>query len=76
MSYYKDFFESIKIKEETMKGTICIEGVVGVGKTTLGRLIAKRYGVNLYEEPVVNNPILDKFYHDKNRWSLHRKFSF
>lgn len=76
MSYYKDFFESIKIKEETMKGTICIEGVVGVGKTTLGRLIADRYGVNLYEEPVVNNPILDKFYHDKNRWSFTSQIFF
>ena len=76
MSYYKDFFESIKIKEEIMKGTICIEGVVGVGKTTLGRLIAERYGVNLYEEPVVNNPILDKFYHDKNRWSFTSQIFF
>lgn len=59
-----------------MEGTICVEGVVGVGKTTLGRMIAKRYGITLYEEPVVNNPILDKFYHDRNRWSFTSQIFF
>ncbi|WP_231501467.1 deoxynucleoside kinase [Oceanivirga salmonicida] len=53
-----------------MKGTICVDGVVGVGKSSLAELIAKRYGIKVYEEPVVDNPILDKFYYDKKRWSF------
>lgn len=76
MEYFKNFFENIKIREEVMEGTICIEGVVGVGKTTLGKLIAERYGIKLYEEPVVNNPILEKFYHDRNRWSFTSQIFF
>ncbi|WP_231679264.1 deoxynucleoside kinase [Oceanivirga miroungae] len=53
-----------------MKGTICVDGVVGVGKSSLGRLIAERYNIKLYEEPVLDNPILDKFYYNKKRWSF------
>lgn len=70
MNYYKNFFKTIKIKEKTMKGTICVDGVVGVGKSSLGELISKKYNIEFYEEPVTDNPILDKFYYDKKRWSF------
>lgn len=70
MKYYKSFFEKINIKENKMNGTICVDGVVGVGKSSLGKIIAEKYGLTLYEEPVLNNPILDKFYYDKKRWSF------
>lgn len=53
-----------------MNGTICVDGVVGVGKSSLGKIIAEKYGLHLYEEPVLDNPILDKFYYDKKRWSF------
>ena len=53
-----------------MNGIICIDGVVGVGKSTLGKLIAEKYGMIFFEEPVVNNPILDKFYYNKKRYSF------
>lgn len=53
-----------------MLGTICVDGVVGVGKSTLSELIAKRYNIKMYEEPVIDNPILDKYYYDKKRWSF------
>lgn len=68
--YYKQFFQTLTMKEEIMKGTICVDGVVGVGKSSLGRIIAEKYGAILYEEPVLDNPILDKFYYDKKRWSF------
>lgn len=48
---------------------ICIEGVVGVGKSSLMNLIAQQ-GYVMYEEPVVDNPILEKFYYDRKRWSF------
>lgn len=70
MNYYKNFFESVKLKEDKMNGTICVDGVVGVGKSSLGKILAERYNIELYEEPVLDNPILDKFYYDKKRWSF------
>lgn len=68
--YYSKFFNEINIKENNMNGIICVDGVVGVGKSSLGKIIAERYNIELYEEPVVNNPILDKYYYDKKRWSF------
>ena len=70
MSYYKEFFNKVRIKGGTMKGIICVDGVVGVGKSTLSKLISERYNIKLYEEPVTDNPILDKYYHDRKRWSF------
>ena len=70
IKYYKDFFDKLQIQEETMKGIICVDGVVGVGKSTLGKILSERYNLFFFEEPVVNNPILDKFYYDKKRYSF------
>lgn len=53
-----------------MKGIICIDGVVGVGKSSLARILAKKYDTVLYEEPVSDNPILDEYYYDKKRWAF------
>ncbi len=49
---------------------ITIDGVVGVGKTTLMDIMVKELGYTPFEEPVVNNPILDKFYYDRERYSF------
>ncbi|MEG0328222.1 MAG: deoxynucleoside kinase [Erysipelothrix sp.] len=48
---------------------IVIEGVVGVGKSSLMRILGQQ-GYEEFEEPVVDNPVLDKFYHDRNRYSF------
>lgn len=49
---------------------ITIDGVVGVGKTTLMDIMVKEFGYTPFIEPVVNNPILDKFYYDRERYSF------
>ncbi|WCK57295.1 deoxynucleoside kinase (plasmid) [Aneurinibacillus sp. Ricciae_BoGa-3] len=49
---------------------LVIDGVVGVGKSTLMEILAKEKGLLAYEEPVVNNPILDKFYYNRERYSF------
>ena len=58
-----------KINRERIYDMIVIEGVVGVGKSSLMRILAKQ-GYTEFEEPVVDNPILDKFYHDRVRYSF------
>jgi deoxyadenosine/deoxycytidine kinase len=68
--FYKNFFEKVRIGESSMKGIICIDGVVGVGKSTLGEILAEEFGMHFFREPVLDNPILDKFYYDKKRYSF------
>ncbi len=55
---------------------IAIAGNIGSGKTTLTRLLANRYGWTPRFEPVDNNPYLEDFYHDMNRWSFNLQIYF
>ena len=49
---------------------IAIAGNIGAGKTTLTKLLAKRYGWKAHFEPVDNNPYLEDYYSDMTRWSF------
>ena len=49
---------------------------MGSGKTTLTKMLAKRYGWTPRFEPVDNNPYLDDFYHDMSRWSFNLQVYF
>ena len=53
-----------------------IAGNIGSGKTTLTKMLAKRYGWNPRFEPVDNNPYLDDFYADMKRWSFNLQVYF
>ena len=55
---------------------IAIAGNIGSGKTTLTKMLAKRYGWIPRFEPVDNNPYLDDFYADKSRWSFNLQVYF
>ena len=48
---------------------VIIEGVVGVGKSSLLEHLVKLDFIP-FREPVVDNPILDKFYYDRARYSF------
>ena len=55
---------------------IAIAGNIGSGKTTLTKLLVARYGWTPRFEPVDNNPYLEDFYHDMNRWSFNLQVYF
>ncbi|HEB85057.1 MAG TPA: deoxynucleoside kinase [Bacteroidetes bacterium] len=59
-----------------MNHYIAIAGNIGVGKTTVTRLVAERLGWKAYYEPVIDNPYLDDFYKDMARWSFHLQVYF
>lgn len=74
--FYSKFFEKIKMGENVMENIICIDGVVGVGKSTLGELLAEELNMKIFREPVVNNPLLDKFYYDRKRYAFSTQVFF
>ncbi|WP_027881480.1 deoxynucleoside kinase [Meiothermus rufus] len=49
---------------------VAVEGVIGVGKTTLARLLAERLGTESLLEVVEENPFLPLFYQDPARWGF------
>ncbi len=55
---------------------IAIAGNIGCGKTTLTRMLAKRYGWTPQYEPVDNNPYLEDYYADMARWSFNLQIYF
>ena len=55
---------------------IAIAGNIGCGKTTLTKMLAKRYGWNPRFEPVDNNPYLADYYADMPRWSFNLQIYF
>ena len=55
---------------------IAIAGNIGSGKTTLTKMLAKRYGWKANFEPVDNNPYLADYYKDMARWSFNLQIYF
>ena len=61
---------------EKRKLFIAIAGNIGVGKTTLTRLLSQELKWRAYYEKVVDNPYLQVFYDDMERWSFHLQIYF
>jgi deoxyguanosine kinase len=55
---------------------IAIEGVIGVGKTTLARLLAPDFGGEVLLEEFEENPFLSDFYADRNRYAFQTQIFF
>lgn len=49
---------------------IAVAGNIGSGKTTLTELLGKHYGWEMHFEDVEQNPYLNDFYEDMQRWSF------
>jgi len=55
---------------------IGIAGNIGVGKTTMTDIIARRFGWRAFYESVIDNPYLEDFYLDMKRWSFNLQIYF
>ena len=64
---------SFEIKEHEV---LIILGPNGAGKTTLAELLAKHYKWTAHYEDVDQNPYLNDFYNDMQRWSFNLQIYF
>ena len=55
---------------------VAVAGNIGAGKTTLTTLLAKHYKWEPHFEDVVDNPYLDDFYNQMERWSFNLQIYF
>ena len=53
-----------------MANYIVIEGLIGVGKTSLCRILEREWGARLVLEPAEDNPFLASFYADAARFAF------
>ena len=66
--FYEKLFNEINLKKGK-NVDINLAGVVGVGKSSLSEYLQEE-GYTIFKEPVFNNPLLDKFYYNKQRYSF------
>lgn len=55
---------------------IAIAGNIGVGKTTLTKVLCKRYKWQAFLEKVVENPYLEDFYRNMQAWAFQSQVFF
>lgn len=55
---------------------IAVAGNIGSGKTTLTGLLSRQFGWKPHYEDVDDNPYLDDFYNDMQRWSFNLQIYF
>ena len=63
-----------KYKTDNMH--VAIAGNIGAGKTTLTKLLAKHYKWETHYEDAEDNPYLNDFYEDMQRWSFNLQIYF
>jgi len=59
-----------------VKRYLVLAGNIGAGKSTLVDLLCKRLDWTAYYEPVAENPYLQDFYADMDRWAFHSQCFF
>ena len=62
--------------EVRLPGYIAIEGVIGVGKTSLTNALARRFNGESILEPFEENPFLERFYEEPEPWAFQTQLFF
>ncbi len=55
---------------------ITVEGPIGVGKSSLANLIHTEFNYSLINEIITENPFLERFYQDQERWAFQTEMYF
>ena len=55
---------------------IAVEGTIGVGKTSLARILSEEIEGRLVLEEFEDNPFLKEFYQDRKRWAFQTQINF
>ena len=55
---------------------VAMAGNIGAGKTTAAKMISTAFGYELFDEPVVDNRFLGRYYGDMKRWSFTLQLEF
>lgn len=63
-------------RPESTPRYIAIEGVIGAGKTTLATMLAERFAARLVLERFDENPFLEDFYKDQERFAFQTQVFF
>ena len=66
----------MKNKKKRSKPFIGLAGNIGVGKTTFTKTMSERCGWKPFYESVADNPYLNDFYKDMQRWSFNLQIYF
>ncbi len=61
---------------EVLPNYIAVEGIIGVGKTSLAELLADRLDATLMLEEASSNPFLADFYRDRRRYAFPTQMFF
>ena len=69
-------FTEATLPEQTRPWYIAIEGVIGVGKTTLARMLQDHFDTSLLLEVFEENPFLSNFYADRARYAFQTQMFF
>lgn len=55
---------------------VAIEGAIGAGTTTLTQLLSRRLAAESVLERFEENPFLERFYEDRERWAFQTQLAF
>ena len=55
---------------------IAIEGPIGVGKSSLAKILAQKYASRLVKEEVAGNPFLERFYENPRKYAFQTQLFF
>jgi len=55
---------------------LAVEGAIGVGKSSLAKILAEEFEAELLLESASANPFLSDFYRDPRRWALQTQITF
>jgi deoxyadenosine/deoxycytidine kinase len=55
---------------------VAVEGAIGAGTTTLTQLLSDHFGAGSVLERFEENPFLERFYEDRDRWAFQTQLAF